>query len=96
MVYKAGYRLFAEVVAPGKPVPYVRRGDWPEEPCLVKWLHSNGQPREILLDQLMAGALARELEYVIGMSTEHCEPPTGAEEAARTIADVMLGVSSVS
>ncbi len=32
---KPGYGTFAEAACNGKPVLYVSRGDWPEEPALT-------------------------------------------------------------
>ena len=47
VVTKPGYGTFAEAACNGTAVLYQRREDWPEQDCLIEWLHANGRAREM-------------------------------------------------
>ena len=57
VITKPGYGTFTEAAANGTPVLYQRRADWPEQDCLIDWLHGNGRCREISGADLAAGNL---------------------------------------
>lgn len=82
LLTKPGYGAFAEAVCNGRPVLYVERGDWPEEPYLVEWLHAYGNalllPREALLD----GALAAPVQKLLAQPRRPALPPAGVTTAA--------------
>ncbi len=80
---KPGYGIVTEAVCNGKPVLFVRRGDWAEEPFLVDWLLRHGRAVEVSRQQFFNGQVIDELEALLG------EPPSappladGAMEIAR-------------
>ncbi|MEF8716975.1 MAG: hypothetical protein V5B44_04205 [Candidatus Accumulibacter necessarius] len=47
VIAKPGYGTFSEAACNGTPVLYVRRQDWPEQDCLIDWLHKHATCREI-------------------------------------------------
>ena len=58
---KPGYGTFTEAAANGVPVLYQRRDDWPEQDCLIAWLHANAHCREIAAADLASGQLGADL-----------------------------------
>lgn len=79
---KPGYGTFVEAACHGIPVLYVPRGDWPEEPALIAWLHVNTRALAVRREDLLAGELRRTLEAVWTM-------PAGAAPPAAGIADAV-------
>jgi hypothetical protein len=39
VIAKPGYGTFAEAACNATPLLYVRRQEWPEQDCLIEWLH---------------------------------------------------------
>ncbi|MEW6164736.1 MAG: hypothetical protein AB1642_06715 [Pseudomonadota bacterium] len=89
IVAKPGYGTFAEAVRNGAAVIYQKRDDWPEQDCLVEWLHAHGRCAEIGADDLAAG----RLEPALASCRQAAVPPAltfdGAEAAARFIANLL-------
>lgn len=86
---KPGYGTFAEAACGGVPVLYVSRGDWPEEPCLVRWLQSHARCREVSPAQLQAGDLAGVLEALWTETPPQMPIADGADEAAAQLAALL-------
>lgn len=85
MIAKPGYGTFAEAACNGIPMLYVSRGDWPEEPHLIRWLASRVPVREIGFDDLIAGLVAEPLAEVLAAPAPVAIEPTGVAEAADLI-----------
>ncbi len=89
VVTKPGYGTFAEAACNGTAVLYQRRGDWPEQDCLIEWLQANGRAREIGGDALRSGALAAALDEVLGAASPPRPRPDGIEQAAQFLAALL-------
>ncbi len=89
LLTKPGYGSFAEAAVAGVPVLYVRRGDWPEEPALVAWLHGNTHAVEVTRPDLLAGRLGTALETLFAMPRRAPVAADGAREAATIIAEIL-------
>jgi hypothetical protein len=87
VITKPGYGTFAEAACNGTPVLYVRRGDWPEQDCLIDWLRLNGRCSEISGDDLLAGRLRVALDDLRQQPVTQPPAPGGAEEAAEVLYD---------
>jgi hypothetical protein len=79
---KPGYGTFIEAACAGVPVVYVSRGDWPEEPYLVRWLQRNGVCLEVERERLWAGKLQKVLARLWTLPRPPCPQANGAGEAA--------------
>jgi len=75
-------RPIPEAACNGKPVLYVSRRDWPEEPALTAWLKRQVQAREISLSNLIAGRVLDPIGELLGAESVVPVPPTGIAEAA--------------
>lgn len=82
VVTKPGYGTFTEAACNGTPVLYQRRADWPEQDCLIAWLHAHARCREIDGSSLAAGALGPELDALRALAAPPEPSPSGAGEAA--------------
>ena len=82
LLCKPGYGSFAEAACNGVPVIYVRRGDWPEEPCLVEWLAQHGRCKEVSRRQLESGDLREAIEALLEQPPAIPPRPTGIEQVA--------------
>lgn len=96
IVTKPGYGTFTEAALHHKPVLYLSRQDWPEEPWLADWLDSHVPNQVIEKDQLLRGDLAAALQSVWNAATKAADTGTlrnpantGASEAALLIADYL-------
>lgn len=82
---KPGYGTFTEAAVNGTPLLYQRRADWPEQDCLIDWLHANALGNEVDAGQLQSGDLLAALKQL----WEQTPPPkpalTGAQQAAKII-----------
>lgn len=61
IVTKPGYGTFVEAAASATPVLYLRRDDWPEQDCLIDWLHRVATARELSPAELAEGRVAESL-----------------------------------
>jgi hypothetical protein len=85
IVTKPGYGTFTEAACNGTPVIYQRRKDWPEQDCLISWLHHHVAANEIAEQDLLAGNLATSLATVWQQIPLPRPMPSGAETAAQII-----------
>ena len=87
---KPGYGTFTEAACAGIPVLYIRRGDWPEESCLLQWLHQNVACLEVEREALQAGAVEISLKKLWGLPRPPKPDATGAVEAASFLITTFL------
>ena len=86
LIAKPGYGTFAEAACNGVPLLYLPRGDWPEEPHLVRWLEENGRCAPVGREALDEGRVVDALEGVLAAPPVLAPCPSGAEEAV----DILL------
>jgi len=91
VVTKPGYGTFAEAACNGTPVLYQRREDWPEQDCLIDWLHTNTRCTEVDEGTLQAGDLGPALARLLAAPAMQAPAPTGIAEAAEFIAQRLGG-----
>lgn len=82
VITKPGYGTFTEAALNGIPLLYVRRGDWPEEPCLIEWLQQHGRCMEISRDALELGAVSEPLLSLLRQKGPAPVAAEGVSEAA--------------
>ena len=93
VITKPGYGTFTEAACNGTPVLFQRRTDWPEQDCLIDWLHDHGRCREIDAADLNAGQLETTL-HALWQSPSPARPaPVGANEAALKIRTLSANLS---
>ncbi|MGA8262134.1 MAG: hypothetical protein WB783_18165 [Arenicellales bacterium] len=80
LVCKPGYGAFAEAACLGKPVVYLRRPDWPEEPHLIDWLRNQVPCREG--SRRDAGQLESCILELLSAARADPYPPRGIEVCA--------------
>lgn len=85
VVTKPGYGTLAEAVCNGIPVLYALRGDWPEEPFLVRWLQQHGSALEISRAQFWDGCFEQELRQLLELPRPRRQAASGVQEAASLI-----------
>jgi hypothetical protein len=85
---KPGYSTVVEAVTLGKPVVYVRRHNFADEPALVDYLHRYGRGVELARTDCFAGRWHKALETARRLPPPATPPPapTGAGEAATWLA----------
>ena len=84
---KPGYGTFTEAACNGVPVLYLRRKDWPEQDCLIDWLHQNARCAEISATELASGQLDGKLETLWQQANITPPNPEGALDAAHYLRD---------
>lgn len=89
LLCKPGYGSFVEAASCGVPVLYVGRPDWPESPALIEWLEQYGLGREVKPDDMNRGDFAAELGQLWAAPIPASVIPSGAQQAARWIAEKM-------
>jgi len=87
VVCKPGYGTFVEASLAGKPVLYLPRGDWPEEPYLIEWLNRHGRASALTPAEFASGEFEEDWRRLLAMPLPPVPGDTGAEEAA----DIILG-----
>lgn len=85
VVTKLGYGTVAEAAVNGRPVLYVPRDGWPEEPCLADWLSEHGRCVAMPLASLMSGNIVPILEDLSERAAPARPLPSGIDEAARRV-----------
>jgi len=78
---KPGYGTFVEAACNGRPVLYVERNDWPEEPWLVRWLQKHDNALAVTREQLETGAILDTLHILLEQPRKPPPLPSGIEEA---------------
>ena len=92
VVTKLGYATVAEAGVNARPVLYVPRDGWPEQPHLAGWLGSHGRCAPVTEAELVAGRFVPALEQLCARQAPEAPAPTGVEEAAALIEKVVTGV----
>ena len=89
IVTKPGYGTFTEAVCNDTPVLYQRREDWPEQECLIDWLHACGRCHQISAEDLLSGQLDAALTACI--ESQRPTPPAfdGHIPAAQFLAGML-------
>jgi hypothetical protein len=83
---KPGYGTVVEAVALQKPIVYVRRFNFADEPPLVDYLQRYGSSVELPIDDFTQGCWEPALRQALTASAPLLPPPlTGAAEAAEVI-----------
>lgn len=82
LITKPGYGSFVEAAVQGVPLLYLRRPDWPEETCLIDWIHRHARAAELGREAADGGALLDSLDHLWAMRAPQPPVPTGAAEAA--------------
>lgn len=85
VITKPGYGTFTEAAVHGVPLLYLRRPGWPEEPCLIEWLHDNARAAEITRDQALRGDLLPALDALWASPLPPRPSATGVAEAASAL-----------
>lgn len=94
VITKPGYGTFTEAACNGTPVLYVRREDWPEQACLIEWLHAHGRCREVAAAALESGRIIEAIDTLLALPPHPMPEPVGAAEAAsRLLALVRPGLA---
>ena len=90
VITKPGYGTFSEAACNGTPVIYQRREDWPEQDCLIEWLHANGSCLEVNANVLQTGQLAAALAQLSQQPSPQIPPASGSKQAARYLQAALL------
>jgi hypothetical protein len=90
---KPGYGSVVECVCNGTPFLYVKRGDWPEEPYLLDWLHTHGRGAAIDREAVQSGAFGAALETLLAQPVPDPVPATGIEQAATVLSELLIRIS---
>ena len=80
VITKPGYGAVTETVCNQVPALYVKRGDWPEEPCLVDWWHQHGCVDEISRDDLFSGNVINQLKLLWQKKSKPLTRPDGIND----------------
>ena len=92
IVTKLGYGTVAEAAVNGRPVLYLPRDGWPEEPWLARWLAEHGRCMRLPVAALMSGAFVSILNALTALPAPRCPAPSGVEDAAGAL-HALLGAS---
>lgn len=82
---KPGYGTFVEAACHGKPVLYLPRSNWAEEPYLLAWLRACGYCAAITDEQLQQGRFQANIEAALAAPVFAPVPPTGVNEMVNAI-----------
>jgi hypothetical protein len=85
LITKPGYGSLVEAACNGVPILYTPRGNWPEEPFLIRWLHDHAQCLELDRARLERGELGELLEALWQQPQRPRVAPTGTAEAAEVL-----------
>lgn len=90
VVAKPGYGTFAEAACNGTAVIYQRRADgWPEQDCLIDWLHAHARCAEVSADDLRTGNLGPALADCLRLAVPPAPTFDGAGRAAHRLAALL-------
>jgi hypothetical protein len=89
VITKPGYGTFVEAAVHGVPALYLRRPEWPEEPCLVDWLRLHGRAGEITREQAQRGDLLPTLEALWALPAPPRPMPTGVVQITEALLDFL-------
>lgn len=82
---KIGYGTVSECVGMGKPLLYVARPMFAEEPCLLEYLHQNGTCLEMSRQDFEHGQWSAAIEDVMSVAATHKQVDDGSSAVARMI-----------
>lgn len=91
VITKPGYGTFTEAACNDVPVLYLRRRDWPEQDCLIDWMHARARCLEVDARTLDAGALDARLDALWRLPRR----PVPAADGAGQAADRLLAVGAI-
>lgn len=89
LLTKPGYGAFVEAACAGVAVLYMRREAWSEQEYLIGWLNENGNCHELQAGQLSNGDFGQELKSMLDGPRPVPVIPTGVQEAASGLADLL-------
>jgi UDP-N-acetylglucosamine:LPS N-acetylglucosamine transferase len=79
LITKPGYGMFTEAACAGRPLLYLPRGDWPEEPWLIAWQQEHGFCQPITDQQLREGDFAASLQQALQSQPLRLARPSGVD-----------------
>lgn len=85
LITKPGYGTFAEAACHSLPTLYVPRGDWAEEPWLMRWLDARVATACIGPEQLRAGDFVGELQRLLDSPRKAADTPDGIAQSVGLI-----------
>lgn len=88
LITKPGYGSFTEAAAHGVPVLYLPRPEWPESPVLEAWLQAHARAQPVAEADLRRGLLRASLEQLWLSPPPPSPDCSGAQEAARHLANL--------
>jgi hypothetical protein len=91
VVAKLGYGTVAEAGVNGRPVLYVPRDGWPEEPHLAGWLARHGRCAPVAEADLLGGGFAEALADLCASPAPVAPQPTGVADAAARVVAMLAG-----
>jgi len=80
IVTKPGYGTVSESACLGKPAIYVLRGNWAEEPNLIKWWQENANVCEVNRQQFFHGDFVEDLQQLLHAELRDPIEPTGIQQ----------------
>lgn len=89
VITKPGYGTFVEAAVHGVPLLYLRRPDWPEEACLIEWLHGHARAAEIGRAAAQRGHLLEALDALWAQPAPQRTEPTGTVQAAAALLELL-------
>lgn len=89
LVGKCGYGTVAECACNGTAMLYIPRPEWPEEAYLLDWLQRHGRCAPVAREAVAQGDIAEVLEKCLALPAPPPPVATGAEAAARIIAEFL-------
>lgn len=90
---KPGYGTFTEAACNGAAVLYVRRDDWPEQDCLIEWLHANARCREVEESDLASPQLPALLDALWRQPAPPVPVADGTVQAGDRIVERLASLS---
>jgi len=87
---KPGYGTYAEAALHGRPVLYLPRSDWPEEPWLSDWLNQHVPNARVNEDDLLRGRVAEHLHALWEVAESGALPTRPRNSGAAEAADLIL------
>lgn len=96
VVTKAGYGTFVEAAFAAKPVVYVERDDWPEEPYLVEWLAKYVPIQSVGKDAFYLGQFLNEVNTVSAAASKYIRPVNGIQQVVDEITNLLYKNSPAS
>ena len=90
---KPGYGTFTEAACNGAAVLYMRRDNWPEQDCLIEWLHANARCREVEECDLASPQLPTLLDALWRQPAPPVPVADGTAQAANLIIERLASLN---